>query len=250
MIDPYQLYLGDCLDVMKELPTDHFDLCIADLPYGGTDCAWDVVIPFEPMWEGLERIVKSKVAILLFGSEPFSSQLRLSNLDHYRYDYYWDKKFAGNYVNAKIMPMKTVECISVFCRDKLPVYYPEMVKRTKAIKMGGVGTAEAIPVANNSATHPKGKVYDEKYPITLLPYPRKLGRTKHPTQKLVSLLRYLVRMHTKPGDRVIDITMGVGSTGVACAMEGRRFTGIEKELPYYHEAEADIDLAYKQPPIF
>ncbi len=235
------LLQGDCLDLMKSIPDGSVDLVLTDPPYGTTACKWDNVIPFEPMWAELKRIIKPNGAICLFGSEPFSSHLRLSNIENFKYDWYWNKKFGGNFVQAKRMPLKNIECISVFSKQKtLPAYFPQMVKRDKPIKQGGTKTSDAIPIKNNSKTHTK-KIYTEKYPLTLLDYKKELGKTKHPTQKPTKLLEYLISTYTLEGETVLDFTMGSGSTGVAAKNLNRNFIGIELDEKYFEIAKERIN---------
>lgn len=234
-----ELMLGDCLEKMKDIPDGSVDLILCDLPYGTTACKWDVVIPFEPLWDAYWRIAKPNAAVVLFGSEPFSSHLRMSARQTFRYDWYWDKKFAGNYVQAKRMPLKTIENISVFCRQKCPSYYPIMVKRDKPIKKGGIRKSEAIPVPHNPELCKQE--YAEKYPITLLSYNVRDGRGEHPTQKPVALLEYLIRTYTNEGDLVLDNCMGSGSTGVAAKNLNRSFIGIEKDPKFFEIAKSRIN---------
>jgi len=243
MID---LRLGDCLEVMKSIADNSVDAIITDPPYGTTACKWDSVIPFDLMWEQLNRIIKPNGAIVLFGSEPFSSALRMSNIKNYKYDWYWNKKFGGNFVQAKRMPLKSVECVSIFSNGgKMPYYVPQMILRDKAIKQGGVKTSEAIPIKNNNKTHTK-KTYTYKYPLTLMDYPKELGRTVHPTQKPVALMEYLINTYTNKNETVLDFTMGSGSTGVAAKNLSRNFIGIEQDANYFDIATDRISKEEKQ----
>lgn len=243
----YTLYLGDCLEEMKKIEDNSIDMILCDLPYGTTACSWDIIIPFDKLWEQYVRIIKENRAILLFGSEPFSTHLRMSNINMYRYDWYWDKKFGGNFVQAKRMPLKTIECISTFSKgNKLPKYFPQMIKRDKSIKQGGTKTSEAIPVKNNKKKC-NNKIYDEKYPITNLQYPKNLGRTVHPTQKPVELLEYLIKTYTNKSDLVLDNTMGSGSTGVAAIKTDRKFIGIEQDKDYFNIAKERIENSLPNP---
>lgn len=236
----FELYHGDCLEIMPQIPAGSVDLILTDPPYGTTACKWDTVIPFEAMWEQVWRLLKANCACAIFGSEPFMTLLRQSALDKYKYDWYWDKKFGGNFAQAKRMPLKTVEPIAVFSQEKtLPKYFPKMVCRDIPIKQGGTKTADAIPIKNNPKTHNK-KIYDKKYPITNLHFPKNLGKTKHPTEKPVPVLEYLIETYTIEGETVLDFTMGAGSTGVACINTGRTFIGIEKDEKYFKIAEKRI----------
>jgi site-specific DNA-methyltransferase (adenine-specific) len=238
MID---LYKGDCLEVMKEIKSGSVDAIICDPPYGTTACKWDSVIDFDLMWEQLNRIIKPNGAIVLFGSEPFSSALRMSNIKNYKYDWYWNKKFGGNFVQAKRMPLKNIECVSVFANGgKMPIYNPQMILRDKPIKQGGIKSSEAIPIKNNEKTHTK-KTYTHKYPITQMDYAKELGRTVHPTQKPIPLMEYLIRTYTDENETVLDFTMGSGSTGVSAKQSNRNFIGIEQDEKYFNIATERIN---------
>lgn len=243
----FELHLGDCLEILPTLPENSVHLVLTDPPYGSTACKWDAVIPFEPMWEQLRRIAKPKAAIVLFGSEPFSSALRTSDLSIYRYDWYWDKVFGANFVQAKRMPLKTVECASVFSvGDGLPIYYPVLEKRDKPIKKGGNKPSEAIPIRQTETAKlfsEAAKTYEFKMPNSLLRHSCRDGRGYHPTQKPVELLRYLIRTYTNEGETVLDFTMGSGSTGVAALLENRKFVGIEKDEGYFNIAKSRIETA-------
>jgi len=243
MID---LRLVDCLEVMKLITSGSIYAIITDPPYGTTACKWDSVIDFELMWEQLNRIIKPNGAIVLFGSEPFSSALRMSNIKNYKYDWYWNKKFGGNFVQAKRMPLKNIECVSVFCKGgKMPDYNPQMILRDKPIKQGGVKSSDAIPIKNNKHTHTK-KTYTHKYPITQMDYPKELGRTVHPTQKPILLMEYLIKTYTNENETVLDFTMGSGSTGVAAKNTNRNFIGIEQDANYFNIATERINKEEKQ----
>jgi site-specific DNA-methyltransferase (adenine-specific) len=222
---------------MPTLPSHCVDLILCDLPYGTTACSWDAVIPFDALWHQYQRLIRGNKAIVLFGSEPFSSHLRMAAIKAYKYDWYWDKKFGGNFVQAKRMPLKNIETISVFSFGKtLPPYHPQMTTRDVAIVQGGTKTALAIPVKNNGATHTR-KIYVEKYPVTRLDFPKALGKTIHPTQKPLTLIEYLIKTYTDKGDTVLDNCAGSGTTGVACINTGRRFIGIESDRKYFKMAQ-------------
>ena len=225
---------------MKSIPPGSIDAIITDPPYGTTACKWDSVIDFKLMWEQLNRIIKPNGAIVLFGSEPFSSYLRMSNIKNYRYDWYWNKKFGGNFVQAKKMPLKNIESVSIFSNGgKMPDYNPQMILRDKPIRQGGIKSSDAIPIKNNKVTHAK-KTYTHKYPITQMDYPNDLGRTVHPTQKPIALMEYLIKTYTNEKETVLDFTMGSGSTGVAAQNTNRRFIGIEMDETYFKIAEKRI----------
>ena len=234
----YQLMFGDCLERMKEIPSGSVDLVLTDPPYGTTACKWDSIIPFEPMWAELKRIIKPNGAIVLFGSEPFSSALRMSNIKQYKYDWVWDKKKSGNIFLAKHQPMKTFENILIFSKEKHH-YFPIMKPREKIKKSKNYGTGEAI--GGNRAAEDKVYTYKEKYPIAILEFSNASQKGKvHPTQKPVALLEYLIKTYTQESETVLDFTMGSGSTGVACVDTGRKFIGIEMDDNYFNIAKKRI----------
>lgn len=238
----YQLLPGDCLEIMKQIPDRSVDLILTDPPYGTTTCKWDSVIPFEPMWEQLNRIIKPNGAIVLFGSEPFSSALRMSNIKNYKYDLYWKKEKPTNFFQLKKRFGKCTENILVFY-NKQPTYNPQMVKyEGKKIINKPKGEHKSI-VAGDS----KQKVtpYIDtgfRYPNDVLEFRRvQLGKTVHPTQKPVALLEYLIKTYTLEGETVLDFTMGSGSTGEACLRTNRNFIGIEKEEKYFNIAKERLE---------
>jgi DNA modification methylase len=236
---------GDCLELMKDIPSGSVDMVLCDLPYGTTACKWDAVIPFDELWKSYERTVKPNGAIVLTASQPFTTALAASNLQKFRYTWVWDKKFAGNFVQAKRMPMRTHEDVLVFSMgERMPDYYPQMVKRDKPIKKGGNKQASAIPIKRTATSEAFGasvKVYDEKHPTTILEFCGRDGeRGLHPTQKPVTLMEYLIRTYTNEGDTVLDNCMGSGTTGVACTNTGRKFIGIEKDKVYFEIAKNRI----------
>ena len=230
---------GDCLELMKDIPDKSIDMILCDLPYGTTACKWDTVIPFEPLWKQYNRIIKDNGAIVLFGSEPFSSYLRMSNIKNYKYDWGWNKKKAGNIFLAKYQPMKIHENIIIFGKCKT-TYYPIMVERDKIKKSKNYGTGEAM--GGNRKREEKIYVYDKKNPISILEFSNASQKGKvHPTQKPVALLEYLIKTYTNEGDTVLDNCMGSGSTGVACLNTNRNFIGIELDENYFNIAKERIE---------
>jgi len=229
---------GDCLELMKDIPDKSIDMILCDLPYGTTSCKWDVVIPFEPLWEQYKRIIKDGGAIVLFGSEPFSSALRMSNINDFKYDWIWNKSQAGNPFLTKRQPMKIHECISVF---NSTIYNPQMTKGKPRMK-GGYQDKDN----DMFGAKPKYKSYwsDEYYPKSILQFSNaaKKGRL-HTAQKPVPLLEYLIKTYTNEGETVLDNCMGSGSTGVACINTNRSFIGIEKDDKYFAIAEERINAA-------
>ena len=236
-----QLYNGDCLELMKNIPDGSVDLVLTDPPYGTTACKWDSVIPFEPMWEQLNRIIKPNGAICLFGSEPFSSALRMSNIKNFKYDWIWEKEQGVGFQLVKYRPLIKCENISVFCK-KTPTYFPIKTKLEKVIrinrKAGSNGKSETSPLKYSDE---RVSEYSERYPTNLIKFKRDKG--KHPTQKPVALLEYLIKTYTNEGETVLDFTCGSGSCGVACINTNRNFIGIELDKGYFDIAEKRINEA-------
>lgn len=232
------LYKGDCLEIMKDIPSKSVDMILCDLPYGTTACKWDNVIPFEPLWEEYTRIIRENCAIVLFGSEPFSSLLRCSNLKMYKYDWIWDKKKSGNPLLSKIQPLKTFETISVFGKGKVN-YFPIMEERDKPVSRGK-NKGNASEITGNIFT--EDKKYTHKYPKAIIEFSNASQKERfHPTQKPVALLEYLIRTYTNEGETVLDNCMGGGTTGVACVNTNRNFLGIERDAGYYEIAKERIN---------
>lgn len=243
------LHLGDCLEVMKSIPDKSIDLVLTDPPYGTTACKWDTVIPFDPMWNEIKRIRKDKKAVVLFGIDPFSSLLRLSNLSEFKYDWIWIKKRPSGVMNAKLRPMSTHEVISVFSNGKTSngnksnmTYYPQGLVRCNRITRSP--SKPKIGAENSYARPSHKKEYlqeNTNYPLTILNYGKDEREKHHPTQKPVALLEYLIKTYTLENETVLDFTMGSGSTGVACKNLNRKFIGIEKDETYFKIAESRIN---------
>ena len=231
-----KLYNDDCLKVFPTIPDKSIDLILTDPPYGTTACKWDSVIPFEPMWKELKRIAKENSAIALFGSEPFSSALRLSNLSCFKYDWYWNKKFSTGFLNAKRQPLRCIEIISIFYKNKHN-YFPIMTKG-KMRKKGGVHKSSQC-YGEYKSMYTESDTY---FPKNYLQFSN-ANQTKkiHPTQKPVALLEYLIKTYTNENETVLDFTMGSGSTGVACKNLNRKFIGIEKDEKYFDIAKQRIE---------
>ena len=227
------LHNGDCLEVMDKLIDDgvKVDAIITDPPYGTTKCKWDEVIPFDEMWERLNKLIKENGAIVLFGSEPFSSTLRVSNLKNYKYDWIWDKVQKSNFLNAKKQPLRSNETISVFYKKQCCYNY----QKTKGHKKKEVKNIERESVdLYNSQTGIHNYSSTERYPHSIIRFSKDTQKSSlHPTQKPVELMEYLVKTYTNEGDTVLDFTMGSGSTGVACVNTNRSFIGIELDEEYF-----------------
>ena len=229
------------MEVMDELIKEGIlvDAIITDPPYGTTACKWDSIIPFDEMWERLNKLIKPNGAIVLFGSEPFSSNLRMSNIKNYKYDWVWNKKKAGNIFLAKYQPMKIHENILVFSNGTAN-YYPIKIPRDKIKKSKNYGTGESM--GGDRHKEDKLYVYKDKNPVSIIEVSNANQKGKvHPTQKPVALLEYLIKTYTNEGDLVLDFTMGSGSTGIAALNTNRRFVGIELDEKYFNIAKERIE---------
>ena len=231
------LRLGDCLEVMKEIPSKSIDAIICDLPYGSTQCKWDEIIPINLIWNEYNRIIKDGGAIVLFGAEPFSSLLRVGNIKNFKYDWIWNKKKAGNFRAVKSMPLMDYEKISVFNHSR-ENYNPQMTIGKERKKGGYYSKHEQ---ALNSGT--KAKVNNLYYPKGIIEFSKANNKDSklHPTQKPLELLEYLVRTYTNENDIILDNTMGSGTTMLACKNLGRNGIGIEKEEKYFKIAQERVD---------
>ena len=234
-----KLIQGDCLVEMQNMPDKSIDAIICDLPYGTTACKWDNVIPFEPLWAQYKRIIKPNGAIVLFGSQPFTSALVMSNPKMFRYEWVWKKSRPANFMNAKYQPMKYHENILVFSK-KTHNYYPIKIKGNKNhASKPRQGKSNIYNIENNKNGI---DINDMKYPQSIADF-KSTDSTKnlHPTQKPIELMEYLVKTYTKEGDMVLDNCMGSGTTGVACKNTNRNFIGIEKDENYFKIAEQRIN---------
>jgi len=225
-----QIYLGDCLELMKDIPSGSIDAIITDPPYGTTACKWDSIIPFNLMWEQLNRIIKPNGAIVLFGSEPFSSALRMSNIKNYKYDWIWSKGKPSNPALAKKQPLKYHEFIHIFYKS-FPLYNPIMTKGKKNHSVG-----KGLRRKDNESNANMKKVITRmdgiKYPKSILEINRE-SKPVHPTQKPVELMEYLIKTYTNENETVLDFTAGSGTTAIACLNTNRNFIVMEKEPMYY-----------------
>jgi len=229
-----QLINDDCLKVLPTLADKSVDLILTDPPYGTTACKWDSIIPFEPMWKELKRVIKDNSSIALFGSEPFSSNLRMSNIKNYKYDWVWNKKAFSNQMMAKKQPLRIVENIIIF---NSKIYKPQNLKKINKI------TKQGSKITDNIGGGIREKQYLQEYtnyPRNILEF-SKDRPSEHPTQKPVALLEYLIKTYTNENDTVLDFTMGSGSTGVACNNTNRNFIGIESNKDYFDIADKRIN---------
>ena len=247
MID---LLKGDCLELMKSIPSGSVDAIITDPPYGTTACKWDSVIDFDLMWLELNRIIKPNGAIVLFGSEPFSSALRMSNIKNYKYDWIWNKVLGKNFLLAKKMPLKSHEIISVFYK-KQPTYNPQRTEKKSEATLKR--EKRKMDCNDKSISEHYGRIKrvnsdsDYKYPVTIQTFKQQnksnqfSKKVLHPTQKPVELMEYLIKTYTNENETVLDFTMGSGSTGVAAKNLNRNFIGIEQDENYFNIAKERIN---------
>ena len=247
-VSEVKLYLGDCLEVMKSIPDKSVDAVITDLPYGTTACAWDEVIPFGLMWERTKWVLKPRGAFVTTASQPFTSKLVTSNVGWFRDEWIWEKDRATRHLDANRRPMKAHENILVF-GYKLPKYTPQITdghKPANKPQMDNIGNLDKLLRGGLHASNKYG--HTTRYPRSVLKIYCTNGdeRGYHPTQKPVALYEYLIRTYTNEGDTVLDITMGSGTTGVACVQTGRNFIGIEIDEKYFKIAEKRIKDAQQQ----
>jgi len=252
------LLKGDCLVEMDKIPDRSVDLILTDPPYGTTACKWDSVIPFDQMWEQLNRIIKPNGAIVLFGSEPFSSALRMSNIKNYKYDWIWKKNTCGGFATAKKMPFKKHENISVFYKT-LPTYNPQFEEYSESTKKrykDGEKVNRSKQLENSTNKIQGGLSFEGEqgimlkrgtYPQTIQEFKNEANNKRlHPTQKPVALMEYLIKTYTNENELVLDFTMGSGSTGVACINTNRKFIGIEMDAKYFEIAKKRINDAQEK----
>lgn len=241
MIDPLLIH-GDCISVMEWIPDDSIDMVMADPPYGTTACKWDSVIPLEPMWEQLKRIIKPDGVIVMTAAQPFTSVLVSSNLKMFKYCWVWEKSKATGHLNAKKRPLVKHEDIVVFY-GKQPVYNPQglIKKEVPTISKGNRGTkgkgssGECYGKATKDAVQTHAN-----YPLSITRHNVDMKAKYHPTQKPVALMEYMIKTYTNEGDMVLDFTMGSGTTGVACKLQNRNFIGIELDKKYFNIARERI----------
>ena len=241
------LHLGDCLEVMQDIPDGSVDMVCTDPPYGTTNCKWDSVIPFEPMWAQLKRIVKPNGAIVLTASQPFTSALVMSNVAMFAYEWIWVKSKITGVLNAKKMPVRKHEQVLVFCdRKTTDVYNAQGLVRAE------IKRHDKVKHSSENYGKRGGVHYVQEFtnwPRDVLEIPSE-GKTVHPTQKPVALMEYMIRTYTNAGETVLDFTMGSGTTGVACVKLGRKFIGIELSRDYFDIAVKRSESAFADGGLF
>lgn len=242
------LLQGDCLELLPCITDASVALVLTDPPYGTTACKWDSVIPFEPMWKQVWRVLKPNGAAVFTASQPFTSALVMSQIDRFKYEWVWEKSKAGGIFNAKNMPLKKHENVLVFssgtcanCSPDRMTYNPQGLirvdKKAKNSKRSGEDT-----IGNRPSRQGEYVQEFSGYPDTILEIQSE-GSTVHPTQKPVALMEYLIKTYTNEGETVLDFTMGSGTTGVACMNTGRNFIGIERDEKYFQIAKERIEKA-------
>jgi len=239
----FDLYQGDCLEIMKTIPDGSVDMVLTDPPYGTTACKWDSVIPFEPMWEQLKRVTKKNGAIVLTASQPFTSALVISNPKMFKYCWVWEKNKATGHLNAKKRPMVSHEDVVIFY-SKQPTYNPQglIEKGVPTISKGNRGRKGEGSSGDVYGKATKDAVQTHTgYPRSVQQFPVDMKAQYHPTQKPVALMEYLIKTYTNEGETVLDFTMGSGTTGVACKNLDRNFIGIELDEEYFEIAKKRIE---------
>lgn len=243
-----ELWHGDCLKLMKDIPDGSIDMILCDLPYGTTACKWDTVIHFEPLWEQYKRIIKDNGAIVLTASQPFTSALIMSNIEMFRYCWYWIKKRPTGFANSKKQPMRNVEEITIFY-NKYGAYKPQGLIRVDKINKNSKSTGgdsirgNVLESTNKGSLRTPGKEFITEfsnYPRQTLEYSADSNKL-HPTQKPVALMEYLIKTYTNENETVLDNCMGSGTTGVACKNLNRNFIGIELDENYFNIAKERIN---------
>lgn len=246
----YNLYQGDCLEVMKQIPDKSVDMVLADLPYGTTACAWDSIIPLEPLWEQYRRLCNALSATVLTSSQPFTSRLVASNFKDFKHEWVWHKNRGSNFASLKYQPMKEHESVLVFCNGSKIKYFPIKEERKGAgadrvkYAFNGSNTGKRDTIGGFTDSRQDHREEELRYPSSVQKFNTQVGL--HPTQKPVALMEYLIKTYTNPGDTVLDNTMGSGTTGVAAMNLGRKFIGIEQDPKYFAIAENRIKTAFEE----
>jgi site-specific DNA-methyltransferase (adenine-specific) len=249
MLEINKTYLGDCLELMKDIDDNSVDMILCDLPYGTTACRWDVIIPFNKLWEQYKRIIKHKSAIILFGSEPFSSHLRLSNLSWFRYDIVWNKKKPSNFQMMNFQPGRIHEMIHVFSEGKAVFsrgnhmkYYPIKTLLDKPYYDGQLrGTKNSTLRINNTIKDLGKRLYIDKHPTSIIEFTNANIKIKqHPTEKPLPLCEYLIKTYSLENELILDNCCGSGNTGRAAKNLNRNYIMMEKEEEYYKIAKERV----------
>lgn len=248
----YELFKGDCLEVMSRLDEGSVDLVLTDPPYGTTACTWDSVIPFEPMWDLVFEVLSPNRAAVFTSSQPFTSALVMSCVHNFKYSWVWKKTRPTGHVHAKNKPMKKHEDVLVFSRgttvhktqsSSRMEYFPQGLKRTPEGTTRKRTDKGSDSVMSSRPSHRETKRDWTGFPDSILEFANPNTKSLHPTQKPVDLMEYLIRTYSRFGETVLDFTMGSGTTGIAAMNTGRNFIGIEREPEYFEIAEKRIEAA-------
>lgn len=236
-----KIICGDCLEVMKDIPDKSIDMILCDLPYGTTQCKWDTIIPFEPLWKQYIRITKNNSSIVLTSTQPFTSMLVCSNIKMFRYDWCWQKPKGTGHLNAKRQPLRDKEDILVFYRDQC-IYNPQMTKGTPYKDKAGKDRTSTSSMTENYGhyTNYREENFGVRYPKQIIKFGVVERGTVHPTQKPVPLFEYLIKTYTNEGNTVLDNCIGSGTTAIACINTNRNFIGIELDTKYCEIARERI----------
>lgn len=233
------IYNEDCLEGMKRIPDKSVDMVCCDLPYGMTNNKWDIVIPMEKLWEEYKRILKDNGVVVLFGNQPFTSYLVMSNLEWFKYSLVWEKNKFSDFMNAKRKPLKIHEDILVFYKNT-PTYNPQFTEGYPYVRWN---TQESVDRQTNYGKLKANVVNNDgkRYPTTVLKFDR-VETPQHPTQKPVKLIEWLVKTYTNEGETVLDNCMGSGTTAEACINTGRNYIGFETDEKYYENSLKRINM--------
>lgn len=238
MTGSFDIYLGDCLEVMKSIPDSSIDLILTDLPYGTTRCAWDSIIPLADLWAQYLRVAKDNAAIVLTAAQPFTSVLVSSMIDLFRYEWIWEKGNATGFYNAKKQPLRAHESVLVFYR-KPPLYVPQMTSGHERKSTSRKGSKSLV---YGSGANPSAYDSTDRYPRSVIFFSSdKQKSSVHSTQKPVALMEFLIKTYSESGAVVLDSCMGSATTGVACKRTGRNFIGIEKDPEIFRAAKERLD---------
>jgi len=243
------VWLGDCLELMQNIPAKSVDMILCDLPYGTTACKWDTIIPFEPLWAQYKRIIKDNGAIVLFGSQPFTSALVMSNVKWFKCEWIWRKHKGTNIYGVKREPLKIHESCILFAKNKY-TYNPQMTEGKPYKQRGShnIGKSDGLIIANKKVGYAKDFDSSKRYPISVQEFSNhnQKDNSFHPTQKPVALLEYLIKTYTNEGETVLDNCAGSGTTAIACLNTNRNYICIEKEPKYYEIINKRIEAHIKQ----
>ena len=243
----FELWQGDCLELMKDIPDGSVDMVLCDLPYGTTRNKWDSIIPLDRLWERYKRVIKENGAIVLFSAEPFTSLLITSNIQWFRYDLIWSKTQGSDFLNAGRKPLRSHENICVFYK-KQPTYNPQKTDGKPYKAKSGETTSTNFGKFNGN--HHTENKDGKRCPLSVLRFSGEHNRGKqHPTQKPTDLLEWLIKTYTNDGETVLDNCMGSGSCGVACVNTTRNFIGIELDEGYFNIAKNRIEESVNYLPL-